>query len=119
VLGLLGLLLGSAGIGMVVLRNTLERRAELAIVRAVGFSGRATRWLVLSEHGTLLALGLAWGGVAALVALIPGTSGAGASPSLAPTAGMLLLVAASGALWTWCSTTLALRGELLSALRGE
>jgi hypothetical protein len=36
VLGGLGLLLGSAGLGVVVLRNVLERRGELALLAAVG-----------------------------------------------------------------------------------
>ena len=35
VLGGLGLLLGSAGLGVVVLRNVLERRGELAVLMAV------------------------------------------------------------------------------------
>src|ERR1039458_6865719 len=37
VLGGLGLLLGSAGLGVVVLRNVLERRGELAVLLAAGF----------------------------------------------------------------------------------
>jgi hypothetical protein len=32
---------------------------------------------------------------------------------------MLALVAASGVLWTWLATILAVRGELLPALRAE
>jgi len=118
-LGLLGLLLGSAGIGLVVLRNTLERRGELALVRAVGFSARATHWLVLSEHGALLVLGLACGSLAATVASIPGMIGVGARPSLASALTILAIVALSAGLWTWWATRLALRGELLPALRGE
>ena len=42
-LGGLGLLLGSVGLGVVVLRNVLERRGELAILRAVGFRRRSLR----------------------------------------------------------------------------
>src|SRR5690606_35929435 len=38
VLGGLGLILGSAGLGIVVMRNVLERRSELASMRAIGFS---------------------------------------------------------------------------------
>ncbi len=53
VLGGLGLLLGSAGLGVVVLRNVQERRGELALLLAVGFRRRALQWLVLSEHGAV------------------------------------------------------------------
>ncbi|MFM1557312.1 MAG: FtsX-like permease family protein, partial [Limisphaerales bacterium] len=60
-LGGLALLLGSVGLGVVVLRNVLERRGELALLAAVGFRKSALHWLVLAEHGGLLVLGLAGG----------------------------------------------------------
>jgi hypothetical protein len=119
VLGGLGLLVGSAGLGVVVLRNVLERRGELALLQAVGFRRRSIRWLVLSEHAGLLAMGLAVGLVAALVSVIPTLSGsAGRLPliSLSLTVGSVLVVG-------FCSTVLsvgiALRGRLLDALRNE
>src|SRR5204863_9163609 len=40
VLGGLGLLLGSAGLGVVVLRNVLERRGGLGVLQGVGFRER-------------------------------------------------------------------------------
>src|SRR5207302_4531669 len=39
-LGGLGLLLGTIGLGAIVLRNVLERRKELALLRAVGYRPR-------------------------------------------------------------------------------
>ncbi|SPE61413.1 conserved membrane hypothetical protein [Verrucomicrobia bacterium] len=48
-LGGLGLLLGSVGLGLVVLRNVQERRGELALLQAVGFRKPALRRLVVSE----------------------------------------------------------------------
>ena len=116
-LGGLGLLLGSVGLGMVVLRNALERRRELAITAAVGFSPRDVRKLVLGEHGLLLALGLLAGTGTAVVAVLPSLGGDG--PSVVPVALMVAGVAASGALWTWLATLAATRGPLLAALRDE
>jgi putative ABC transport system permease protein len=119
VLGGLGLLLGSAGLGVVVLRNLLERRGELGLLLAVGFRRRALQRLVLSEHGALLGLGLGIGLAAAVVAVLPALL----SPevelpyaSLALTLGAVLL---NGAVWTWLATRYALRGNLLEALRNE
>src|ERR1041385_8270798 len=71
ILGGLGLLLGSAGLGIIVLRNVLERRAELGLLLAVGFRRRSLQQLVLSEHGALLMAGLLLGIVAAAVAVLP------------------------------------------------
>ena len=119
VLGGLGLLLGSAGLGVVVLRNVLERRGELALLQAVGFRPRSVRWLVLSEHGGLLLIGLAVGMVSALAAVLPALLAPGAQLHYAALGATLAGVLGSGLVWTWIATRLAMRGQLLGALRGE
>jgi len=119
ILGGLGLLLGSVGLGVVVLRNVLERRSELAVLMAVGFRARALKWLVLSEHGALLAFGLGLGVVSALVAVLPAVLSPGSEVPYLSLASTLIGVLLSGALWTWLATLAALRGRLLDALRNE
>jgi predicted lysophospholipase L1 biosynthesis ABC-type transport system permease subunit len=119
VLGGLGLLLGSVGLGVLVLRNVLERRSELALLRAVGFTRPRLRWLVLSEHIMLLALGLGAGSAAALVAVIPALSTPAAEVPYASLSITLAAVVAMGVLWTLGATVLALRGPLMQALRNE
>jgi len=119
VLGGLGLLLGSAGLGVVVLRNVLERRSELALLLAVGFRPRGLRWLVISEHTVLLLVGLGIGVVAALVAVMPAMLSPGANPPHRSLALTLAGVLASGILWTWLAAAMALRGRLVDALRSE
>ena len=109
----------SAGLGAVVLRNVLERRGELGLLQAVGFRRRSLRWLVLSEHGGLLGLGLACGILAALTAVLPALLAPGAEAHLTALAMTLGGVFASGLIWTWVATSFALRGELLNALRNE
>jgi putative ABC transport system permease protein len=119
VLGGLGLLLGSAGLGIVVLRNVLERRGELALLTAVGFTRTALQKLVLGEHGALLLLGLALGIISAIVAVLPAMLGPGQQLpwlSLSLTLGAVVL---NGLLWTWLATKYAVRGDLLRALRNE
>ncbi len=119
VLGGLGLLLGSVGLGIVVLRNVLERRGELAVLMAVGFRKPQVQQLLLLENTALLVAGLALGVSAAVVAVLPAFLSPGAQlpvASLALTLGAVLL---NGAAWTWVATKLALRGDLLTALRSE
>lgn len=118
-LGGLGLLLGSAGLGIVVARNVLERRHELAFLRAVGFAPRAVRWLVVCEHWALIALGLAVGGLAAAVAVGPSLATPGLHGSLVGPACTLGLLALLGGLWSWLAAWAALRGPLKDALRDE
>ncbi|MBI3850969.1 MAG: FtsX-like permease family protein [Verrucomicrobia bacterium] len=119
ILGGLGLLLGSAGLGIVVLRNVLERRGELALLLAVGFRGRLLRWLVLSEHAALLWLGLGVGVVAAVVAVLPALLSPASGIPYLSLALTLAAVLVNGMIWTWLATRFALRGSLLDALRNE
>ncbi len=119
ILGGLGLLLGSAGLGIVVLRNVLERRGELAVLLAVGFRRRALEWLVLIEHGALLVLGLSLGILTAALAILPALLTPGRPLPVGSLALTLAGVLLNGALWTWLATRYALRGNLLEALRNE
>ena len=119
VLGGLGLLLGSAGLGVVVLRNVLERRDELALLAAVGFGPRVLRRLVVGEHAVLQCLGLLLGVAAAALAVLPALLSPSAHLSYGALAATLLLVFASGIFWTWAAARLALRGGILQALRNE
>jgi len=119
VLGSLGLVLGSIGLGLVVLRNMLERRGELSMLRAVGFDKGRLKRMVFYEHWPLCLVGLGCGVVAAVVAVIPALQSRGGQ---VPFAGLLVTIAAiglSGAAWVWLAGTLALRGGLLDALRHE
>jgi putative ABC transport system permease protein len=118
-LGGLGLLLGTLGLAVVELRNVIERRGELALLRATGFRRATLGWLVLLEHATLLAAGLGVGTLAASLAVLPHLLDRGASvpwASLAATLGAVLLVGlAAGAL----AVRAVVRAPLLSALREE
>jgi putative ABC transport system permease protein len=119
VLGGLGLLLGSAGLGVVVLRNVLERRGELGLLLAVGFRKNQLQKLVLSEHGALLGFGLSIGILAAALAVLPALVAPGSQLPYASLAVTLAAVFANGLVWTWFATRYALRGNLLEALRNE
>lgn len=118
-LGGLGLVLGSFGLGVVVLRNVFERRNELALLQAVGFTRQRVRKLILREHAMLMAAGLAIGAGAAFIAVLPQliqTRGALPLMSLAVT---LASVVVFGLAATWFATSLALRDNLLESLRSE
>jgi ABC-type antimicrobial peptide transport system permease subunit len=118
-LGALGLLLGTVGLAVVQLRSVLERRGELALMRAVGFRRRRLAGMVLLENAALLVGGLATGIIAAVIAILP-----------------QLVGGTAGTPWLWLATTLAavlivgliagtlavratLRAPLIPALRDE
>jgi putative ABC transport system permease protein len=119
ILGGLGLLLGSAGLGAIVLRNVLERRGELGLLMAVGFRKRQLHWLVLSEHGALLGLGLSLGLAAAAIAVLPSILSAATQLPYRSLSLTLVAICLNGALWTWLATRSALGANLLQVLRNE
>ena len=116
-LGALALVLGSVGLGVVVLRNVLERRSEFALLRAVGFASRSLRWLVFGEHGLLLTLGILIGLLSAAVAVAPAF--VAAQGGLASAVVMIVVVLFAGAAWVWLAAGFALRGSMLEALQDE
>ncbi len=95
-LGGLGLLLGTIGLAVVQLRSVLERRGELALMRAVGFRRRRLASLVTLENAALLLGGLLTGTIAAAIAIAPQLFGGGASAPWLTLTGTLALVLAVG-----------------------
>jgi ABC-type antimicrobial peptide transport system permease subunit len=94
-LGSLGLMLGTIGLAVVLLRNLVERRAELALLAAIGFRPRSRLRLVLSENGFLLVVGLLVGCGCAVVAVLPSLLTSGRTinvPALAATLAAVLVI---------------------------
>ncbi|MDW8387047.1 MAG: ABC transporter permease, partial [Gemmatales bacterium] len=118
-LGAFGLLLGTLGLGVVLFRNVLERRGELALLRAVGWSMADLRRLVLAETGFLIAAGLLLGTTSALVAVLPHLLDRLSSAPWAAMLGLVALVAVLGLASGRLAVALVLRAPLLSALRRD
>ncbi len=118
-LGALGLLLGTIGLAVVQLRSVLERRGELALMRAGGFGRRRLMWMVIGENAVLLLGGLVVGAIAAAVALIPQWAPHGASVPWATLAVLLGTIAIVGIVAGWLATRSALQAPIVPALRGD
>jgi ABC-type antimicrobial peptide transport system permease subunit len=118
-LGGLGLLLGTVGLAAVLMRNVLERRRELALLRAVGYRPRHLFTMVLAENVFLLLMGLATGAVCAALATAPAVFARGGHVPVASLAVLLALVAAAGIASSSLATAVALRSPLLDALKSE
>jgi len=118
-LGGLGLLLGTFGLGAVLLRNVMERRQELALLRALGYRRAHFFVMVIAENGVILLGGLLTGVVGALLVIAPALLEEGGRW---PARSLLLLlggVLAAGLVTSLAATVAALRSPLLSALRSE
>lgn len=118
-LGGLGLVLGTLGLGAVLLRNVLERRRELALLRAIGYDSRDFSLMVLSENAVMLFWGLAIGTLCALVAIAPALVSRGGAFSLSSLVLLLLAVLASGVMASLLAVAASVRSPLLESLRAE
>ena len=118
-LGGLGLLLGTLGLGAILLRNVMERRKELALLRAVGYRPGDLRAIVIAENAFLLIAGTTIGAVCALVAIAPAFLERGGhlpNPSLAL---LLLAVPVAGMVASLAAVRAVTRAPLLETLRAE
>ena len=71
VLGGLGMILGSVGVGVVTARNLVERRSEFEILRVLGISEAGRKAIVMKEVATLIRWGLGIGAVSSALAVLP------------------------------------------------
>jgi len=96
-LGLLGLLLGTAGVAAVQAQGVLERLGQFGLLQALGFSPGKVRALVMLEAVAVVGAGLVAGALAGVVALTPALlAGRAAVPVgwVAATCGLTLAAAA-------------------------
>lgn len=118
-LGALGLLLGTLGLAAVLARNVLERRRELGLLGAVGFTRAHLRRLVTAESLLLVGTGVAVGTVAALVAIAPTVAERAASLPYASLALLIGAVVVTGLAASLAAVRMATAMRVVEAIRSE
>jgi putative ABC transport system permease protein len=118
-LGGLAMLIGTAGLGIVLLRNIQERKAELALMLALGFTRKGIFGLLIKENLFILISGLLVGIIAALLGILPDML----SPSFEfPWIFFCLLILAilgNGFLWIYFPLKSAIKSNLTGVLKEE
>ena len=118
-LGGFGLLLGTLGLGVALLRSLIERRGELATLRAFGFRRSRIAGMVVAENGFLLLPGVAVGTVSGLLAVAPHLGEGIARLPWAPLLATILAVLAVGLVSCAAAVRSALKAPLLPVLKEE
>jgi hypothetical protein len=113
-LGGLGVLIGSAGLGLVTARNMMERRSEFAILHTLGIPADVTRRMVVLEVAQCIRWGLGIGLVAAVISILPSLPTQGIWRTAGWLALWVTLIAANAGFWSW----IGYRGPLRHACRG-
>ena len=117
-LGGLGVLLGTFGLALVLFRNIIERRGELATLRAFGFRRQLLSRMLFLESCFLLTVGMFIGIVAGLVAVLAVNGHFPAFPWFSLTI-TLLFIFCFGIIANAVSVAVALRSPLLATLKSE
>ena len=117
-LGGLGVLLGTFGLALVLFRNIIERRGELATLRAFGFRRQLLAKMLFLESCFLLIIGMLIGVVAGFVAILGSQGHLPAFPWLSLTI-TLLFIFGFGIIANSIAVAVALRSPLLSTLKTE
>jgi hypothetical protein len=118
-LGALALVIGTVGLATVIVRNAVEQRQQLALLRAVGFRRRDLARQVSAENALLLGLGLGTGSVAAALAILPALAERGGAVPVVWILVLLAGVALAGFIATRAAVATVARMPLVESLRSE
>ena len=119
VLGGLGTLLGTVGVGILIARNVIERRGELAVMKAIGFRNKSLIKMLLSEHSTLLLAGVVIGLIASLLTISPNLLDGSTAVPLVGILFISALISVGGVFFCLLASSLALRGSFRESITKE
>jgi putative ABC transport system permease protein len=118
-LGGLGMLIGTIGLGIVLLRNIQERKVEFALMLALGFTKSKLTALIIQENLYILVAGMSIGLISALFGILPSIL----SPSFEiPGTFIFLLVFlifVNGFFWIYFPVKIAVKSEITGTLKEE
>ena len=117
-LGGLGVILGTFGLALVLFRNVIGRRGELATLRAFGFRRSLLSWMLFVESTFLLAVGMLIGIAAGLVAPLAERGSLPAFPWVSLTI-TLISIFVFGIIANAVAVAVALRSPLLATLKNS
>jgi ABC-type antimicrobial peptide transport system permease subunit len=113
------MLIGTCGLGLVVVRNLVERGQEFALFEAIGYRLNHIRKNVFLEHAWLAFWGIALGSISAVLGITPALfGGVLGTPSIS----FLWFFMALGLLaffWVGVGVCLTLRRSQLHLLKNE
>ena len=118
-LGGLGIIIGTLGMGIVLLRNLTERKQEISLYQALGFRHHFILKIIFAENFFILLAGIGIGTIAAFTGILPSFfSPAFRMPTVFLLA-LILVILLNGIVWIYFPIKSALRKNLIQALRKE
>jgi len=118
ILGGIGMILGVAGLGFILIRNFNHRKRDFALMMATGFSVKKIRKMIFIDHSKILVAGLITGVIPALMATRPSIAGNATIPWIT-IGGMILLIFLTGLVALAISVRSVKKDDLMTRIRKE
>jgi len=118
-LGGLGVIIGTFGLGFLLKRNILDRQHELATYLALGFRKNYIIRLLTAEHLLILVSGMGIGVVAGLGAIFPALFAPASKIPVAFLVVILSLIFITGFLWIIFPVRAAMKKDIIAVLKKE
>jgi len=118
-LGALGVMIGTLGLGIVLLRNMLERKKELALLKALGFQQKSIFRLIMIENLFLLLVGLISGVLAAVIGMLPSLFSDAFNMPLGFVLQVIIAILIFALLSIYIPAKLAMKQNLIESLKNE
>jgi len=118
-LGGLGVVLGTFGLGIVVLRSISERQAEMALYLAIGLNYKSVFRLLATEYTLMLLAGIFIGSISAFIGLSISIFHTKTPLPWSYIIVLLMIILSSGLLWIFFPLKNALKKNIIPALRTE
>lgn len=119
ILGGLGVLIGTVGLGIVLLRNMLDRRHEIALMQAMGFDKHRIFRIIFFENLVLLIAGMFIGLLSAFIGIMPSIL----SNSLEMQSSMMIIILAiifiNGLGWIYFTARSMMKSKMIGALQND
>jgi putative ABC transport system permease protein len=118
-LGILALILGTVGLGIVLIRDIIERAGEIGLLQAMGFGRARIFRIFFTEYFFLISAGILAGLLPAVLATLPRILSLDTMQALGNIGRLLLLLTVNSACWISIFILANARGRSLAVLTEE
>jgi len=118
-LGIISLVLGTAGLGILLARSIMERRSEMGMLLALGYGRARISMLIFIEYIILIVAGMTAGFIPAIIATLPGLLSVNTGISAGNLVVIFLFLLGNSALWIGLFSGFSTGGKVVTLLRYE
>ena len=113
------MIMGTFGLGIILVRNIMDREQEIGILQALGYHKKEVLKLIMLEHIVLLVIGTLSGSIAAFLAITPSLFSEFVNASWPTALIIIALILINGFFWIILITRSVLQKDLYQSLRME